>query len=135
MSNKKRYYDKNKVFVGLLVFVAIMTFPFWYNHGKAAPGPVLVLTPEAKAAKVCVRPTDFMRADHMQLLNFWRNTVVRDGKRIYVNENGKAYNMSLSNTCLGCHSNKAEFCDRCHNYASVRPYCWNCHLDNPKEKK
>ena len=27
--------------------------------------------------------------------------------------------MSLSNTCLDCHSNKAEFCDRCHNYASV----------------
>jgi hypothetical protein len=43
--------------------------------------------------------------------------------------------MSLSNTCLDCHSNKAEFCDRCHNYASVSPYCWDCHIDNPKENK
>jgi hypothetical protein len=135
MSNKKRFYDKNKVFVGLLVFVAIMTFPFWYNRGKVVPGPTLVLSAEAKAAKTCIRSTDFMKAEHMQLLNSWRDTVVRDGKRIYVNENGKAYNMSLSNTCLECHSNKAEFCDRCHNYASVRPYCWDCHLDNPKEKK
>ena len=29
--------------------------------------------------------------------------------------------MSLSNTCLDCHSNKAEFCDNCHTYASVKP--------------
>ena len=34
--------------------------------------------------------------------------------------------------CLDCHSNTAEFCDRCHDYASVRPYCWHCHNDNPK---
>jgi hypothetical protein len=74
-----------------------------------------------------------MRADHMQLLDLWRHSVVREGKRIYVNPDGKEYNMSLSNTCLDCHSNKAEFCDRCHNYASVRPYCWDCHIENPKE--
>jgi hypothetical protein len=42
--------------------------------------------------------------------------------------------MSLQNTCMQCHPNKAEFCDRCHNYASVKPYCWDCHVE-PKEKK
>ncbi|MDX1708870.1 MAG: sulfate reduction electron transfer complex DsrMKJOP subunit DsrJ, partial [Desulfobacterales bacterium] len=67
------------------------------------------------------------------LLDVWRDAVVREGKRIYVNPAGKEFNMSLSNTCLDCHSNKAEFCDRCHNYASVRPYCWSCHIENPKE--
>ena len=29
--------------------------------------------------------------------------------------------MSLTRTCMDCHSNKAEFCDRCHNYLAVRP--------------
>ncbi|GBC63250.1 menaquinol oxidoreductase [Desulfonema ishimotonii] len=134
MPNKK-IYDKGKVFAGLAVFVILMTFPFWYNHGQAAPAPKPELTKEAKAAKKCVRPTDFMKADHMQLLDTWRDTVVRDGARMYVNEEGKAFDMSLSNTCLECHSNKAEFCDKCHNYASVDPYCWDCHIDNPKEKK
>ncbi|MGD8893899.1 MAG: menaquinol oxidoreductase, partial [Desulfobacterales bacterium] len=38
------------------------------------------------------------------------------------------------NTCLDCHEEKAEFCDKCHNYASVSPYCWECHID-PKETK
>jgi hypothetical protein len=38
--------------------------------------------------------------------------------------------MSLTGTCLtGCHTNKAEFCDRCHNYAAVSVYCWDCHVD------
>lgn len=131
----KKIYNKDQVVAGLVIFIALVSFPFWYNHGKAAPAPKVELTKEAKAAKVCVRPTEFMKAEHMQLLDLWRDTVVREGKRMYVNEAGKAFNMSLSNTCLDCHSNKAEFCDRCHNYASVDPYCYDCHIDNPKETK
>ena len=126
--------DKKLIVSGVIVFLIIATFPFWYNRGKAAPMPEIVLTPKAKAAKVCVRSTEYMRAEHMQLLDKWRESVVREGDRVYVSPSGKQYNMSLSNTCLDCHSNKAQFCDRCHDYASVRPYCWDCHLDNPKEK-
>ncbi len=126
--------DKKLITTGLVIFLIMVTFPFWYNRGKAAPAPELELTQKAKAAKVCVRSTDFMKAAHMQLLDEWRDSVVRRGKRIYVSPSGKEYMMSLSNTCLDCHSNKAEFCDRCHDYASVRPYCWDCHIDNPKEK-
>ena len=126
--------DKKFIVTGVIIFIVIVTFPFWYNRGKAAPAPELQLTEKAKAAKVCVRSTDYMKAEHMQLLDLWRDSVVRRGDRIYVSPSGQEYNMSLSNTCLDCHSNKAEFCDRCHNYASVRPYCWNCHIDNPKEK-
>ncbi|NNL75212.1 MAG: sulfate reduction electron transfer complex DsrMKJOP subunit DsrJ, partial [Desulfobacterales bacterium] len=97
--------------------------------------PELKLTEKAKAAKECIRDTEYMRAEHMQLLDEWRHAVVRNAERVYVNSSGKEFNMSLSNTCLDCHSNKAEFCDRCHDYASVKPYCWDCHIDNPKETK
>jgi hypothetical protein len=127
--------DKKYIIAGLAIFVVLMTFPFWYNMGKAAPPPEVILTPKALAAKECVRPKAYMQVDHMRLLDLWRDTVSRDGHRIYVNEQGKQFNMSLSNTCLDCHSNKAEFCDRCHDYASVSPYCWDCHIDNPKETK
>jgi hypothetical protein len=125
--------DKKFIIGGVIIFFIIATFPFWYNRGKAAPAPELELTAKAKAAQVCVRSTEFMKAEHMQLLDVWRDSVVRRGDRTYVSPSGQEYNMSLSNTCLDCHSNKAEFCDRCHNYASVRPYCWDCHIDNPKE--
>jgi hypothetical protein len=125
--------SKVLIVTGVVIFLLIVLFPFWYMRGKAAPAPEVELTPKAKAAQKCVRSTEYMQAEHMQLLDVWRDAVVREGKRIYVNPAGKEFNMSLSNTCLDCHSNKAEFCDRCHNYASVRPYCWSCHIENPKE--
>lgn len=124
--------DKNKILAGLVIFIAVITFPFWFNMGKAAPAPELELTAKAKAAKTCVMPTEYMKAEHMQLLDVWRHNVVRNGERMFVNDEGKLFDMSLSNTCLDCHSNKEKFCDRCHDYASVQPYCWDCHIDNPK---
>ena len=34
--------------------------------------------------------------------------------------------------CMKCHTNKEKFCDECHTYAAVKPYCWDCHIQ-PKE--
>jgi hypothetical protein len=127
--------DKGKIIAGVIVFFALVTFPFWFSMGKAEPKPEPVLTPKALEAKACVRDKAWINANHMQLLNEWRDAVVRNGERMYVNLEGKSFDMSLSNTCLDCHSNKVEFCDRCHNYAAVSPYCWDCHIENPKETK
>jgi len=71
-----------------------------------------------------------MRASHMDLLNQWRDDVVRVGNRDYKSTlTGKTFDMSLSRTCMDCHSNKADFCDRCHDFLSVDPYCWDCHVE------
>ena len=126
--------DKKWIITGLVIFILIFTFPLWYNHLKEAPAPEPKLSDKAKAAKECIAPKDAMKVEHMQILDVWRDAVVRGGERIYVGSTGKEFNMSLTNTCLDCHSEKAEFCDKCHNYASVSPYCWDCHID-PKEKK
>jgi hypothetical protein len=130
-------YDKNKIVAGLVIFVAIVTFPFWYNLGKASSAPEPKLSEKAKAAKECVVPKKNMKQEHMQILDLWRDTVVRDANRLYKSGSGKIFKMSLSTgeeSCMGCHEDKAEFCDKCHNYASVDPYCWDCHIA-PKEKK
>jgi hypothetical protein len=37
--------------------------------------------------------------------------------------------ISLTGTCLGCHGAKRDFCDRCHEYASVQITCFGCHVD------
>lgn len=129
--------DKNKIVIGLIIFVAIVTFPFWYNLGKASSAPEPKLSEKAKAEKECVRPKEIMRQEHMQILNLWRDTVVRDGNRVYKSGSGKTFGMSLSSgerSCMGCHESKTEFCDKCHIYASVAPYCWTCHIA-PKEKE
>ncbi len=129
-------YDGGKIIPGLIVFVGLTVFPFVYNAGQAAHKPdPKIDTPEIQkmTVKRCVESKEFMRGEHMQMLNDWRDSVLRDGDRTYVSNSGERYTMSLQNTCMKCHSNKKEFCDQCHNYAAVTPYCWTCHLE-PKEK-
>lgn len=134
--------DKGKILGGLLIFLVLITSPILYNmaSGKAKQQPKLELTAMAKKAKKkykdpCVMPTKFMRAQHMDLLNKWRDLVVREGKRIHKSPDGRKFERSLTKTCLGCHSNKDKFCDRCHTYAAVdTPVCWNCHIVEAKKK-
>jgi len=129
--------DAKKVFIGLIIFLVLLTFPFWYGKGRAVPSLQLKIdTPEIArlAEKKCLEPTAYMRASHMELIDSWREAVVREGQRYYVTSSGKNVTMSLSQSCLGCHSNKEQFCDTCHNYAGVKPNCWSCH-NVPKEAK
>ena len=126
-------HDKGKIFLGLAIFIALVASPFWYNPvfgtGKTAPPEVKLPAKE----KLCVLPKAEMRASHMQVVYDWRETVVRGGGRSVKLADGREFIMSLSNTCLGCHDNKKEFCDTCHGYLAVQPFCWDCHFD-PKEQ-
>jgi hypothetical protein len=132
-----KMYNADKIIPGLVIFVAVLTLPFWYNHGKAATPPQPKIdTPaiQQMREKQCILPKIDMRSGHMQMLNDWRTEVVRNGLRQYTAPSGKQYNMSLQNECMKCHSNKTQFCDQCHNYMAVTPYCWTCHIE-PKETK
>ena len=128
--------SKQMIIAGLAIFVIAVLSPFWFNMAtetQAAPKPEL--TGKSATEKKCVLDKYDMRANHMSLLDEWRDSVVRDADRKYTAANGVTFNMSLStgeSSCLGCHEDKEKFCDSCHNYASVTPYCWECHT-NPKE--
>jgi hypothetical protein len=120
--------DRWLILAGLAVFVVLFTYPFW--HAAAAHtdgrGPQLQLP---TGARNCVAARAYMRSSHMQLLLQWRDGLVRHQQRDFHAFDGRVYRASLSNTCLGqCHTNRAEFCDKCHAYAAVgTPYCWDCH--------
>ena len=120
--------DKGLIIAGLVVFLVLITFPMWYNSatGTTSEAPVLK---KAVRGETCVEPVDYMRASHMDLLIEWRDDVVRNGNRTFVSTDGASHEMSLAGTCLGCHDSKADFCDKCHNYVGVDPYCWDCHVD------
>jgi len=64
----------------------------------------------------------------MKLVALWRDDAVREGKRTYTAADGRVHTISLTGTCLGCHSNKKQFCDRCHDYSGAKPACWSCHI-------
>ncbi len=122
-------YDAKYIIPGLLVFVAVMTFPIWKNMGNAGPTPKLEMP---VGVTKCVKSVQYMRTSHMKLLDDWRDEALRDGDRTPVEVDGIKYEKSLMNGCLKCHTNKEKFCDECHVYASVKPYCWDCHYV-PKE--
>ncbi len=130
-------YDAPKVILGIIVFLLLFTSPLWINifGGQTSVKPNIQLP---KDANECVYPTEYMKNYHMDLLNDWRDKVVRDNQRFllkngnFVDFRGKKMEMSLSHTCMKCHNNKSQFCDQCHNYLSVNPYCWDCHVA-PKE--
>ena len=123
-------YDGRKIIPGLILFLAVLLSPFLYSAsmGQAATKPDLEKPAQEKA---CIESTDFMRANHMELLIQWRDGAVRNGDTTYVASDGKKYDISLTGTCLKCHSME-KFCDRCHTYAGVQPNCWSCHTA-PKE--
>jgi hypothetical protein len=114
--------NKAAILSGIIVFLAIVTLPFWY--GSRGQAPKLELPADKKA---CVESTPYMRAHHAELLTQWRDSTVRDGIHVYKAHDGREYTMSLTGTCLGCHQKKDVFCDRCHTYMKVSPGCWDCH--------
>jgi hypothetical protein len=123
-------YDTGKILIGVAIFLIIAIFPFLLgvSNSNQVPQPAIL---KAKGEQ-CVESAAYMRANHMQMLDQWRDDVVRLNDRTYTNTSGVSFNKSLSNTCMDCHSNKTEFCDSCHEYSSVRPFCWECHVE-PKE--
>ena len=141
-----KLYDSGKILIGLLIFAAIATLPFTYHivmgQGIKAPEPktdtpeILKYQQEHNGKKECVESKEWMRGEHMQLLNQWRDSVVRDYNRGYIsNANHNRFDMSLQNGCMKCHSNKKKFCDECHNYMAVKPFCWDCHIEPKEETK
>ena len=84
----------------------------------------------------CVRETEFMKKNHMELLFEQRDLVVLKGIR------SKTDNF---NRCLSCHAiknssgssisynNPKHFCRNCHDFAAVKIDCFDCHSSVPDE--
>ena len=99
------------------------------------PGPQFELPTDATQ---CVRPTEFMRRNHMELLLHTRDETMYNGIRTKKD--------SLQN-CIECHAGKndegeaipvnapGQFCESCHTYASVKLDCFECHRTTPEVTK
>ena len=46
--------NKKLVYLGIAIFLVVVTLPFWFNRGKAAPAPELVLTAKDASLLACV---------------------------------------------------------------------------------
>lgn len=123
-------YNAGKIILGLGVFAVVVTVPVWYGFGRGTGAPPELQKP--RTAKECIEPTAVMRAKHMELLDDWRNAVVRRAERVYVSTSGQRHDISLTGTCLRCHEEPDKFCNKCHAYAGVEALCWDCHQQKRK---
>jgi hypothetical protein len=119
--------DRALIIAGLVVVLGLATLPAWYNAAFGTPRTEPTLA--KPTGERCILPRGEMRRSHMDLLVEWRDRVVRSQEHRFVAPDGKAFEISLTGTCLGCHGAKGEFCDRCHDYAAVKPTCFGCHAD------
>ncbi|MDH5679752.1 MAG: hypothetical protein OEZ28_14200 [Nitrospinota bacterium] len=109
----------NKGLLAVALFFAVLAFPLIYNGASAVTGmgkgsPVL----EKGKGEKCVKETDWMRRNHMNMLKHTRDDSVRDG--VPAGESGLA-------GCVSCHPKRGEFCDSCHSFVGASPECWRCH--------
>lgn len=108
----------------LLVLIAAI---YAFRHEESQAEKIAAPAAAAVDSSACIGSKEYMRANHMRVLNEWRHSSVRDGNRVYVAPDGRKIEKSL-NTCLNCHSGNRMFCFNCHMYANVKPNCWNCHI-------
>ena len=117
--------DKPRIIIGVVFVLVAVTFPFWYALAGGPPAaPPELEMPEGGE---CVHDAEYMRARHMDVLELWRQEVVREGDKSLVTIGGKQYEKGLTKTCMQCHKSRENFCGKCHAYADVQPTCWNCH--------
>jgi len=91
---------------------------------------------EAAQLDSCVEPTDFMRRNHMEVIEHQRDETVHDGIR--------STKHSLA-SCIECHARydadntpvpvnaEGQFCIACHEFAAVRMNCFGCHANIPMQ--
>ncbi len=112
------FRDNNRFAV--LIFVLIILAPFVYSlvrpvftQGSSAPEVFLDIPDEGE----CVRETSYMRFHHMDLLKETREEVIREGIRGEITVSG----------CKDCHSYRENFCNKCHDAATLNLDCFGCH--------
>ena len=89
---------------------------------------------EAAGLEQCVRPTEWMRRNHMELIKHQRNETVHLGIR--------DEDSSLAG-CVDCHvqydgggepipiNSQDQFCHSCHQFTAVTLDCFQCHATVP----
>jgi len=119
----------------IAVLMAALTLEPVVSQAQEATGSFLPVVPKATGGESCVREPEFMRKNHISLLQHKRDLTVYDGDR--------TEDLSLKG-CIACHAvsgtdgtpvtvaDPNHFCRACHDYAAVSVDCFQCHASRPE---
>ena len=117
----------------VLVVLAFAVVPVLADDGAVAFPTI----PKAENGP-CVGEPDFMRLNHMSLMQHDRDLRVQEGN--------SEIEYSLKE-CVACHvvrddagmpvsvESPDHFCSSCHNYTAVQIDCFSCHNSKPEEQE
>lgn len=95
----------------------------------SAPKPVIE---RAAKGEQCVEDTDYMRKNHMKVLDHHRDRVVIDGVRTKKHSLKECINCHASEKTGSVAQSKDDFCISCHSYTAVKVDCFDCHSTRPQ---
>ena len=93
------------------------------------------IVPTPKGEK-CIAPTADMRANHMEYLKHKRDLTMHQGIRTKKNSLVECINCHVTpgeNGTVARINDEKHFCSSCHQSASVKLDCFECHADRPVE--
>lgn len=108
-----------------------------FIQASATAGEAVKGSSKADKLDQCVRPTDYMKRNHFEVIKHQRDVTVHQGVRETKD--------SLA-LCVDCHANhdsagkavpvnaEGQFCDGCHDYVAVNIDCFSCHTNVPGGK-
>jgi hypothetical protein len=96
---------------------------------SGAPKPVIQ---KAVKGEQCVEDTDYMRRNHMVVLDQHRDKAVIEGVRTKKHSLKECINCHASETTGSVAAAKDDFCVSCHSYAAVKIDCFDCHSTKPQ---
>lgn len=111
----------------LLGLLLALVLPALAPAADRVPQPVVDIARPGE----CVEAAQTMRREHPDLLRRQRDQTLREGIRT------PKYSL---NRCVECHASTKTgsvlgakgFCQSCHDYASVKIECFDCHASRPK---
>lgn len=112
---------------GLLALVISQSLP------AEEVGGFVVESSRAAKLDACVEPTEYMRRNHMELIEHQQDVTVYGGIR------GTKHSLA---GCVECHvgyeggqpvpiDDPGQFCAACHEYTAVKLNCFDCHATIP----
>jgi hypothetical protein len=123
---------KSLLTLGAVVLTtAVLTLGGAVGQAQAGGAPKPEITKAVKGEQ-CVEDTEYMRKNHMKLLDHHRDKTVIEGVRT------KKHSLK---ECINCHASektgsvataKEDFCVSCHSYAAVKIDCFECHSTKPQ---
>ena len=126
---------QKRIFTLAIVLAGMFSLPATLIAGDISKPTIPKASKKADDKTLCVRPVDDMRKNHMDYILHQRDDTMRKGIRTKQDSLAECIDCHVAPDAKGEYADFGQdehFCSACHNYASVKIDCFECHRDKPR---